>query len=436
MTDPTPQQHWQTAVYAYADHLNAYIARGDAQNWEGVGEPDDPPELAPLLPELLAQLRAANAEGTAAAIASLRAQWPPLHEVTASLLEDNGQGIGALAWLADGSLLVRTGDWYEPGRVLQLSGLQIQPMPTVTMFGNSPDGQLLALAGEGRIRVMRGDAPTPLAEFPVPQGHEGLPPALSAMAADDDAAIQQLIPFNDGRRVVVVQSNGVFLCSGTGVHRLLPTAVELEEQASEDEDDPIQMDMVHAAVSPDGKWIACGHQDGRHRIFDGEGQLVCEIGPHGEYPHHAAFFADGRHVALNACHFYNGATIAVNTDAFDQIDTDFYEDHPAVRIVDPGGRIYASAPVAGGLVLGDAYGYLRAVDAEGTLLWKQHIGSTLSAMAVSADGKTLAVGSHSGTVHLLDLDSTHANPEQVGVRAHPEIRRWLFWKQEAAPLTW
>ncbi|WP_433852894.1 hypothetical protein [Stenotrophomonas nitritireducens] len=47
----------------------------------------------------------------------------------------------------------------------------------------------------------------------------------------------------------------------------------------------------------------------------------------------------------------------------------------------------------------------------------------------------LAVGSHSGTVHLLDLASA-AHPEQVGVRAHREVRCWLFWKQEAAPLAW
>ncbi|KRG63523.1 hypothetical protein ABB26_11370 [Stenotrophomonas humi] len=435
MTDSSPHPHWQTAVHAYARHLNDYVARGDACDWEGMGQPDDPPELSPLLPLLMEQLRAANAQRDAATLATFRSQWPPLHEATQPLLEDNAQGIGALAWLPDGSLLVRTGAWYEPGQVWMVRGLETRTLPDVAMFGASPDRQLIALAGDGRLRIMRGGEPGPIAELPLPPRDEALPPTLADLA-EDDAVIQQLIPFNDGLRAVVVRADGVFLCRQDGIQRLLPTAAELQEQADDEDPCPVRLDMVHAAVSPDGRWIACGQQDGRHRIFDGHGQAVCEIGPHGEYPHHAAFFADGRQVALNACHFYNGATIAVDIDAFDRIDTDFYEDHPAVRVVDPGGRIYASAPVAGGLVLGDAYGYLRAVDATGTLLWKQHVGSTLSAMATSADGRMLAVGSFSGTVHLIDLHSAEANPEQVGARAHREVCRWLFWKQEASPLAW
>ncbi len=437
MTDSAPHLRWQAAVHAYASHLNDYVARGDACNWKNMGQPQDPPDLSALLPTLMEALRAANANGDEAALAQLRGQWPPLHEATQSLLEANGQGFSALAWLPDGSLLVRTGAWYEPGQVLSVRGLEIRPLPDVLMFGSSPDRQLVALATAGHIHIMRGEQPQPIAELPLPRGDEALPATLASLAAaEDEAAIQQLIPFNDGQRAVVVRADGVFLCSAGGIQRLLPTADELQEQAADEDPYAVRLDMVHAAVSPDGQWIACGQQDGHHRIFNGQGQAVCTIGPHGEYPHHAAFFADGQHVALNACHFYNGATIAVETAAFGQIDTDFYEDHPALRVVDPGGRIYASAPVAGGLVLGDAYGYLRAVDAAGTLLWKQHVGSTISAMASSADGRLLAVGSYSGTVHLLDLTSTAANPEQVGVGAHPEIRRWLFWKQEATPLAW
>lgn len=435
MTSTPALPHWQDAVHAHARHLNDYIARGDACNWEGMGDPDDPPELSALLPQLMEHLRAANASGDPAALAALRAQWPPLHEATLPLLEDNSQGIAALAWLADDSLLVRTGAWYEPGRVVQINDLQTRVLADVLMFGNSPDRQWLALADSAGIRIGPDLTSTPATTLPLPRGDEGLPATLAVLAKSDNA-IQQLLPFNDGQRALVVRADGVYLCRAEGIVRLLPSATELHEQATEEAPSPVQLDMVHAAVSPDGNWIACGQQDGRHHIFDGLGQPVCEIGPHGEYPHHAAFFADGRHVALNACHFYNGATIAVDTAAFAGLDTDFYEEHPALRVIEPAGRIYASAPVTGGLVLGDAYGYLRAVDSDGTLLWKQHVGSTINAMATSADGRLLAVGSYSGTVHLLDLASTGLNPEQVGLRGHREVRRWLFWKQEATPLAW
>ncbi|WP_433852893.1 hypothetical protein [Stenotrophomonas nitritireducens] len=97
MTDPSPHLRWQTAVHAHARHFNDYIARGDARDWEGMGDPDDAPDLSPLLPSLMEQLRAANAGRDADALARFREQWPPLHEALQPLLEDNGQGIGALA---------------------------------------------------------------------------------------------------------------------------------------------------------------------------------------------------------------------------------------------------------------------------------------------------------------------------------------------------
>lgn len=73
-----------------------------------MGDPNKPPDLSALLPELLSQPRR-NAQGSDAAIAKVRKQWPPLYEALQPLLESNGQGIGALAWLPSGELLVRTG---------------------------------------------------------------------------------------------------------------------------------------------------------------------------------------------------------------------------------------------------------------------------------------------------------------------------------------
>lgn len=436
MTDPTPHLHWQTAIHGYARHINAYVAKGDACGWEGMGNPDQPPDLSALLPQLMEQLRAATAAKDPAAVAALRAQWPPMHEAIQPLLKANSQGIGALAWLPDGGLLVRTGAWYQPGQVLQINDLHARALPGVVMVGGSPDGRRVAVADPDGIHIMADDGVSSMATLPLPRGDEMLPPRL-AEQAQGGALIQQLVPFTDGHAVLVVREDGVFLSRREGVLRLLPTVAELREQAAEDDVSAVHLDMAHATVSSDGQWIACGAQDGRHRIFNGRGEHVCEIGPHGEYPHHAAFFADGRHVALNACHFYNGATIAVDTTAFAGIDTGFYEEHPAVRIVEPDGRMYASAPVpGGGLALGDANGYVRAVDAEGNLLWKQHVGSTISAMAASADGRLLAVGSYSGTVHLLDLSCGNQGPEQIGVNARRELRRWMFWTGEAAPLAW
>lgn len=434
-------RQWAEALYAYASHINDYVARGDACGWKKMGEPNSPPDLQALLPELLSQLRVANAQGSDDAMAKFREQWPPSYEGTQSLLEANGQGIGALAWLPDGGLMVRIGTWYESGRVVEIRNLQVQERPEVEMLGSSPGQRTFATAGAGVITVRNSQDLSLLAEFPMPDGNEGLPAGAAGQgepdAEEDGLApgatrVQQLIPFDDGSAVVVVQSEGIFLLTSQGVHRLLPEADEMDE----DDAGGVRLDMGHAAVSPDGRFIACGEQDGLHRIFDAQGRLVDRIGPHGEYPHHAAFFADGKHVALNACHFYNGGTIAVNVDAFGSIDTDFYEEHQAVTTVDGSARVYASAPVADALVLGDAHGYLWVRNPQGELQWKQHVGSTISAIAVSPDGQKLAVGTYAGVVHIIDLTNPQAAPEQIGVNARREVRRWLFWKQEARPLAW
>lgn len=440
---------WTEATLAYAQHINDYVARGDACGWKGMGDPNQPPDLSALLPELLSQLRAANAEGSDAAIAEVRKQWPPLYEALQPLLESNGQGIGALAWLPSGELLVRTGMWYESGHSVLIRDLQVTDLPGMEMFGISPNQQVAGFAGYGQVTLIQTADQSPIRGFDLPDGSEELPPGYPLPSHDDDSEnkgdkaqeglvspVQQLIPFDDASAVVVVQSTGVFLVSESHTKRLLPLASELTEAMEKGEPYPVRIDMCHAAVSPDGRLIACGEQDGRHRIFNAQGELIDSIGPHGEYPHHAAFFADGQHVALNACHFYNGGTIAVDVNALGSIDTDFYEEHPAVQVIDSSARVYASAPVGDSLALGDAHGYFWVRNPEGELQWKQHVGSTISAMAVSADGKMLAVGSYSGMVHIIDLTNTEAAPEQVGVRTRREVRRWLFWKTEERPLAW
>ena len=442
-SDATSSSQWKAAVLAHAAHLNAYTARGDACGWNGMPEPNPAPDLQPLLPLLLERLHAA--QGDEAAIAALRQQWPPLHEATQPLLQDNKQGIGALAWLPDGSLLVRTGMWYEPGGVVKISGLQTAALPGLEMFGLSPNRQVLALAASGRARLLASDSGALLAQFDLPKGDEGLPSGWFASESDctgeseaqGATSIQQLIALDDASGLVVVQSTGVFLLTHSGIQRLLPTADELREyQKACEMPGPVCQDMGHAAVSPDGRWIACGSQDSLHCIFNMQGELIDCIGPYSEYPHHAAFFADGRHVAFNSCHFYHGCTIAVDVSAFGRIQTDFDADDSCVAEIDDEARVYASAPAGAALVLGDACGYLWARTPQGELLWKQHIGGTISALATSADGRWLAVGSCTGTVHIIDLNDTHPAPEQVGVRARREVRRWLFWKQQARPLAW
>ncbi len=106
-----------------------------------------------------------------------------------------------------------------------------------------------------------------------------------------------------------------------------------------------------------------------------------------------------------------------------------------MTLVEAGARVYAGASWGDRFILGDAYGYLRCVDAAGNPVWQHFLGSTLCAIDLSADGRTLVASSYAGIIAIIDLDA--GRPEwQIGTGEHHERRRWLFWKGEETPLAW
>jgi hypothetical protein len=456
MTDQASAERWRKAVHLYAKRINAYVERGDREDWKHNRDEPRHEDLSDLLPQWLQGLRKANQDGETEAF---RAAWPTTHLPLIPLLEDNGQGIAAIAAIGrHQTALVRTGAPYEAeGRCYLLTGTSAQALDDLDFFGQCAQKRYLALAAGDRIVVIDAldglDGPV-IAELPRPRGDEDAPAGVRIGLTLDRTSLHRLQPFDAGRRVLAVAGDGVFVADADGVHRLLPTPEDLQErwndrledrddedehESEDDEAETISADlsMVHGAVCPNDRYIACGHQDGQHRIFDATTlALIGEVGPHGEYPHHAAFSADGGHAILNACHFYNGGTIAVASEALPGFNTDFYEEHPALRVIEEGARVYASAVRGDEVFLGDAHGYVRAVNMNGEARWKHFIGSTISAMALSADGNVLFVATYAGFLSMIRMDAGERAPEQIGTGPHREFRRWLFWKQEAAPLAW
>jgi hypothetical protein len=194
--------------------------------------------------------------------------------------------------------------------------------------------------------------------------------------------------------------------------------------------------MEHGAVSPRGDLVLAGCQDSKHLVFDSDLKLIAEVGPFSEYPHFAWFSADGTLAAFNACHFYNGASVAVPVEEIGDLDTDYYENHSSVRMLQQGARVYAAVARDDEFIVGDAGGYLRAFDLQGNFRWQHFIGSTIAAMDLSPDKQKLAVTSYAGFLSVLQLDAGERDPWAIGTASHRELRRWLFWKGEDAPLKW
>ena len=193
--------------------------------------------------------------------------------------------------------------------------------------------------------------------------------------------------------------------------------------------------MEHGAVSRDGRFIAVGHQDSSHLVFNDRLEPIGDIYGLSEYSHYAVFSADLSTIAFNSCHFYDGATIGVPIRLLPLLDADTYEEDE-LPLLEDNSRVFAAVSRDDEFIIGDAYGYIRAFDLQGKHRWEQFVGSSIGDIDISADGKTLVVSTYAGFISIFRLDAGTSAPHQIGTGSHLEERRWIFWKNEPRPLIW
>lgn len=433
----SPQQQWHRAVMIYAKGVNRYVEAGNREGWKGLKEPYMP-RTEKLLEAWQAALEESNRGGhDPARRAAFRQDWPPAHFPLSPLLDQQGQMIPALALLDDGSLLARIGAPYQAGSVVHIADGQSQVLEQVEFFGVCPQRRYFAWGRAEGIQVTDGWNGPQVASLAWPDPLAGLPEGLE-LEARERPNPSALIPFPDGRRVLLVSADGIFVLHAEGATRLLRRLEDIEQDLKDGvvaDDLNIGLCMEHSAVSPDGQWIAVGEQCGSHLVYDAQLRLVAQIGPGSEYPHFACFNRRGDRLLLNACHFYNGASLGVAVADLPGLSTDFYSDDPRTPVLQDGARVYAATSRGDEFIIGDAYGYLRAFSETGEDRWQHYVGSSFSAMDISPDGKTLVAATYAGIIVRIALDT--ARPDwQIGTGEHHEVERWLFWKDFAQPLQW
>jgi len=437
MTDAQLSERWRRASLHYAAAVNAYVARGLSEGWSNIGpEPED--GRAQLAEAVLEAVRRANRVGHTA---TLRELFPPAWSPFLATIEKKGRSLAPMAWIDNDRIAVHLGATYEDGPIVVVRDGVVE-QPRVLSFGRSPDGTLFALAFEDEIEVRKGwDGPT-VAVLPWPSGQEGIPPGYHVESAIEKSRIKQLAVFPDGERVLLALRDGVFVVSRFGATRLLPRPEQytrlFEWLRKTYPNDPLSapLAMEHGAVSPQGDLVLAGCQDSKHLVFDKDLEQIAAVGPGSEYPHFAWFSADGKLAAFNACHFYNGASIGVPVEELAGLDTDYYQSHPSIRMLEDGARVYAAVARDDEFIVGDAGGYLRAFDLLGNFRWQHFIGSTITALDLSPDKRKLAVTSCAGFLCVLQLHTGERDPFAIGTATHRELQRWLFWKGEDAPLMW
>jgi hypothetical protein len=451
-------ERWRREGRTWADAARRWLAVGVDEGWERAGaEPPDP--RGDLAAAVLVTLRKA-----AKAREPVRSDLPPAYLPLLPLLEERGTHASAAFHLDDGRVVAavhradpthddpdRQSAWLrdiarraaagfsaveadgsssillDNARAAMLSlpsPWTIRPVAAVLgegtvayedgvhTIGRSADRRVFALVRDEGVEIRRGwDGPGRLLEWPDPgwaarwYGHEPGP-----------GWADEVVPYADGERVLIVGKYGVQRLDANGLTRVHPV-----------ERRPLQ--MPYAALSADEQWLAVGDQDEPHLVLDADGREAARIPPASAFAHRAAFSADGGWLALNSCHLYSGESFAVPMAGLRTISQ--ASAHP----LDRGARAYRIASRADEFVLGDANGWLRFArpgDRRARMLF---IGGQVTGLDLSADGSEAVVSTTFGTVHRLRLDDGD-DPYAVGDAPHREVRRWLFLAGEAEPLAW
>lgn len=390
------------------------VAFGEKNGWDNWQGPDPKDEREHLAAEVLARLKQANLDNE---VASFRSDFPPAHQPIISFLEKQAQSVEQLHFVSGQKIVFLTGRSYQNRQAYSLEDDQVVKLDEhIKAIGKSQQGDVFALAAHGKVTTCRGWKGEVIAEF-----------TLNKTA---DLGITELIPFNDGKRFLLVSSEGIYLVSGGEEKLLHPLNDDNEEDWSPD------IDMENAALSNDNRYIAVGDQCYDHRILDAAGNTLGTIGPQSSYPHFCLFSKDDRQLITNSCHFYNGVTIGVESELFDGVAIEGYTESEDYTTIDEGMRVYAGLSTKDYYILGDAYGYIRAINRGGEKIWEYFLGSTISGMTISEDERTLWVGSTSGMLHKLTLGKGHRDTHTIGSGQHYEEFRLLIWKDEPQIWRW
>lgn len=408
------QNEWLQKGEQYAREINEMIDFGEKHGWENWKGEEPVDQREHLAAQIFKQLKTANKDKD---VENFRKHFPPAHAPFIPMIEKKSQSIEQLQFIDNQKIVFVTGTAYQTRQAYLLDNDSIIELDErINAIGKSKQGNVFAIEAENCITTVKGWQGERIREFP-----------LSKIA---NTGITELIPFNDGNKLLVVTSEGIYLISDTGEKLIHPLNEENEEDWTSD------IDMENATLSNDNNYIVVGDQCCDHRLLDSDGKPIGTIGAQSSYPHFCLFSKDDSQLISNSCHFYGGVTIGVDSDKFDGVNIEQYSESEDYILIDEGMRVYTGLATKDFYILGDAYGYIRAFDKKGNNLWRHFLGSTICGMTISDDEQTLWVGSYSGMLHKLQLGKGHRDSHVMGNGNHYEEFRLLIWKEEPQIWKW
>lgn len=424
------QKEWNEKGEKYAKAVNDMVAFAEVHGWDaykGEDPVDERKGMTQLCEAVFALLKEANERGETA---KFRADFPPSNIIfeecedeagSADEKDKIGDKLGNVDQICplggENVLFIASND---DGKTLYLlEGDRVSEVAKgVIAVGKSKRNEIYALLRRGEIELVKGydgkGGGEPVARF----SHE-----LEIIY--DEA---EILPFNDGSKVLLAAHDGIFLISQSGAKLIHPIYEDDDGNAA------LYIDMANATLSNDNALIVAGEQCGDHVLMDSEGERLGGIGAQSSYPHFCLFSADDTQLITNSCHFYNGVTIGVDRAALKRgLEVEAYsydeEGEKNFTLIDDAMRVYAGVATRDFYILGDAYGYIKAVGKDGRKIWRHYLGGTIKSMALSENGSVLFVGTYGGRLHKLRLGAGQ-DSHTIGNGNHKEEFRLIAYEDK------
>ena len=405
---PNPKEEWNRLGSRYANEVNEMVEFGEKngwENWKGT-EPEDKRDH--LTDDVIKLLKEANKNGS---VNDFRTDYPPAHNPLIKLFESKGQSIEQLHFIENDKIIFLTGTAYQKRQAYLLNDNEVIELDSsIDAVGKSKRNNVFAIASSNKIITT--------------QGWQGSIIQTFELSETKGLGITNLTPFNDGLKILLTTSEGIYILSANEEKMIHPVPDLEDDEWTSD------MDMENATISNSNEYIVVGDQCADHRILNQNGEQIGEVGPQSSYPHFCLFSSDDKQLITNSCHFYNGITIGVSTERMDGLKIEAYEESDDYKVIDDGMRVYVGIATKDLYILGDAYGYIKAFNQLGECVWRHFLGSTIGGLTISDDENTLWVGSCTGMIHKLRLGKGHRDNHTIGNGNHYEEFRLILWKDE------
>ena len=415
------QKEWNEKGEKYAKAVNDMVVFAEVHGWDaykGEDPVDEREGTTQLCEAVFALLKEANERGETA---KFRADFPPSNAIFDKNLRKKLRDIDQICPLGGENVLFIASN--DDGKTMYLleGNCVSEVAKRVIAIGKSKRNEIYALLRKGEVELIKGydgrGGGEPIAKF----SHD-------VELTYDEA---EILPFNDGSKVLLAAHDGIFLISQSGAKLIHP----IYEDEGEDEDEyELEIDMANATLSNDNELIVAGEQDGDHVLMDSEGERLGNIGAQVDYPHFCLFSADDTQLITNSCHLYNGVTIGVDKALLKRgLEVEAYsydeEGEKNFTLIDDAMRVYAGVATRDFYILGDAYGYIKAVGKDGRKIWRHYLGGTIKSMALSDDGSVLFVGTYGGRLHKLRLGAGQ-DSHTIGNGNHKEEFRLIAYEDK------